>query len=449
MGLPIVSLLSRAKYGIVCNIVKEFSFPKKRRKGACFEVKTVKIDMPEAVSEIIGKLTDAGYEAYSVGGCVRDALLGRTASDWDITTVASPDKVKALFKRTVDTGIKHGTVTVLLRGQSFEVTTYRIDGKYTDGRHPESVSFTRSLKEDLLRRDFTINAMAYNDTDGLVDPYGGMEDLKKGIIRCVGNPTERFGEDALRMLRAVRFAGSLSFEIEKETYKAVCELAPSIEKVSPERICAELTKLLVSKDPGRIVLLGQTGLYKYVLKELGAVLAGPQKDRLIKALESSRSDKIIRWAILTSFTGKSVEIMRALRFDNNSINGVRLLNANTDINPDTVTRRELKVIMGNLGETLSRLWFDYLDALFGNGYSAGLRKTASDIIDAKECIYIKDLKISGRDVMSLGCPKGREVGEVLENLLDKVLERPSLNEEETLRRLAAEKISSLGKGSGS
>lgn len=180
----------------------------------------MRIELPEKVKRIIAILQRNGYEAYAVGGCVRDAMLGREPQDWDITTSALPDQVKALFSRTIDTGIQHGTVTVLLDREGFEVTTYRVDGKYEDGRHPSEVSFTASLAEDLKRRDFTVNAMAYNEKDGLIDLFDGAGDLKRGIIRCVGNAVERFSEDALRILRAFRFSAQLDFSIEEETLRA-------------------------------------------------------------------------------------------------------------------------------------------------------------------------------------------------------------------------------------
>ena len=192
----------------------------------------MKIQLPKNVKVIIDTLQSQGYEAYAVGGCVRDSILGRTPDDWDITTSATPMETKALFKKTFDTGIEHGTITVLLEGEAFEVTTYRVDGKYEDSRHPSEVTFTRSLKEDLLRRDFTINAMAYNDTEGLVDIFGGIEDLQNQTIRCVGNAKARFSEDALRILRAVRFAAQLGFVIEEETKKGIVELAPNLANIS-------------------------------------------------------------------------------------------------------------------------------------------------------------------------------------------------------------------------
>lgn len=209
----------------------------------------MEMKIPKQVAFIIDRLEQHGYEAYAVGGCVRDALLGREPHDWDITTSAKPEQVKALFKRTIDTGIQHGTVTIMEDHIGFEVTTYRIDGEYEDGRHPKEVQFTPDLKEDLRRRDFTINAMAYSPAKGLVDIFGGQEDLKEGIIRCVGSAEERFQEDALRIMRAVRFAAQLGFTIEEGTWKAIGKLVPNLKKVSAERIQVELTKLLMSPNP--------------------------------------------------------------------------------------------------------------------------------------------------------------------------------------------------------
>lgn len=208
--------------------------------------RNIRITLPEDVKFIISELKKAGFEGYAVGGCVRDSLLGRIPGDWDITTSALPNDIKAVFRRTVDTGIEHGTVTVLLNDSSYEVTTYRIDGEYKDGRHPESVQFTEQIGEDLKRRDFTINAMAYNDEDGLIDLFNGREDIKRGVIRCVGNADARFDEDALRILRAVRFAAQLDFDIDADTRNAISSHAPNLHAVSKERILVEISKLICS-----------------------------------------------------------------------------------------------------------------------------------------------------------------------------------------------------------
>lgn len=237
------------------------------------------IQIPEKVNRIIETLLVHGHEAYAVGGCVRDSLLGREADDWDITTSASPYEVKALFRRTVDTGIQHGTVTILLEKEGFEVTTYRIDGEYEDGRHPKEVQFTKNLVEDLKRRDFTINAMAYNKQSGMVDVFGGVEDLKNKIIRCVGEAGERFDEDALRIMRAFRFSAQLGFFIEENTRKAAAIRAENLKKISAERIRVELTKLLVSEHPDRLLMMQQNGITAIVLPEFDAMLATEQRNK--------------------------------------------------------------------------------------------------------------------------------------------------------------------------
>ncbi|MBP3611527.1 MAG: CCA tRNA nucleotidyltransferase [Lachnospiraceae bacterium] len=238
----------------------------------------MKIQIPEKVNMIIENLLRHGHEAYAVGGCVRDSLLGREADDWDITTSASPYEVKGLFRRTIDTGIQHGTVTVMLDKEGFEVTTYRIDGEYEDGRHPKEVLFTKNLEEDLKRRDFTINAMAYNEQTGMVDVFGGVEDLKQHIIRCVGAAGERFDEDALRIMRAFRFSAQLGFSIEENTRMAAAERAENLKKISAERVRTELTKLLLSKNPDRLVWMQQNGITRIVLPEFDAMLATKQNN---------------------------------------------------------------------------------------------------------------------------------------------------------------------------
>ena len=216
------------------------------------------IKIPPQVEWILKKLRDSGYEAFAVGGCVRDTILNRIPGDWDITTSAKPVEVKAVFGKTVDTGLQHGTVTVIRDHVGYEITTYRIDGEYEDGRHPREVEFTSDLREDLRRRDFTINAMAYSPETGLVDIFGGMEDLKNRTIRCVGNAVERFGEDALRIMRAVRFASQLDFSIEEETYRALSGIAPNLAHVSKERIQVELTKTLLSGRPQGVLVMEDT-----------------------------------------------------------------------------------------------------------------------------------------------------------------------------------------------
>lgn len=238
----------------------------------------MKIELPEKVNTIIRMLSEHGHEAYAVGGCVRDSLLSRTADDWDITTSASPYEVKALFRRTIDTGIAHGTVTVMMEREGFEVTTYRIDGEYEDGRHPKEVCFTKKLSEDLCRRDFTINAMAYNEQSGLVDLFGGAADLEAGRIRCVGDARERFDEDALRILRAFRFSAQLDFDIEPSTLAAARERAGNLTRISAERIRTEWNKLLLSEHPNRLLMAWEHGITAVVLPEFDDMMKTPQNN---------------------------------------------------------------------------------------------------------------------------------------------------------------------------
>lgn len=227
-------------------------------------LKEFKIEIPKSVKLIINVLEENGFEAFAVGGCVRDTILGRNPQDWDITTSALPEQVKALFNRTIDTGIQHGTVTVMIKRVGYEVTTYRVDGEYNDGRHPDSVEFTSNLIEDLKRRDFTINAMAYNPTVGLIDAFDGIGDIERKLIKCVGVAEERFGEDALRILRAVRFSAQLGFEIENDTMKAIEKLAPTLEKISAERIRVEMEKLIVSNHPDKLITAYKSGITKVI-----------------------------------------------------------------------------------------------------------------------------------------------------------------------------------------
>ncbi len=236
------------------------------------------IQLPQNVEYIINELGDNGYDAFAVGGCVRDSILGREPKDWDITTKATPLEVKKIFRRTIDTGIQHGTVTVMLDKAGYEVTTYRIDGEYEDNRHPKAVSFTKDLIEDLKRRDFTINAMAYNKEKGLVDAFKGLSDMQEGIIRCVGSATERFEEDALRILRAVRFSAQLGFAIEEETLKAVRNKAHNLKNISAERIRVELDKLIMSPHPEKLILAYETGITKVIFPEFNKMMETEQNN---------------------------------------------------------------------------------------------------------------------------------------------------------------------------
>lgn len=424
----------------------------------------MKIEIPAAAQEIIKKLNDRGYEAYLVGGCVRDMLLGRQPGDWDITTSALPEQVKEVFRRTVDTGIQHGTVTVLMGKCGYEVTTYRIDGEYSDGRHPDKVAFTPSLLEDLKRRDFTVNAMAYNEETGIVDAFGGMDDLNKGIIRCVGEPMDRFTEDALRILRAIRFSAQLGFEIEERTSQAVKIIAPNLVHVSKERIQVELTKLLLSPNPQCMSLVYETGISAYVSDAFQKVesLGLPQVPVTVPAI------KHMRWAAFLRVCGpgEAAAVLKGLKLDNDTIYRVKTLvewvkcpltadspvasekNAGTEENDretaeKTVLRRAMSCMEPQLFDDLLTL----KKCLAGNepGDSFGVPETkkelehidvlTEEIRENGDCVSLKTLAVTGNDVIQAGVKPGKEVGQVLSKLLDLVLEAPERNTKEELLAL--------------
>ena len=436
------------------------------------------IQMPESVSLIIHTLQEAGFEAYAVGGCVRDSILGRVPDDWDITTSAKPEEVKGLFRRTVDTGIKHGTVTVLMNKVGYEVTTYRIDGAYEDGRHPKDVTFTASLTEDLRRRDFTINAMAYNEEEGLVDVFGGVEDIEKKLLRCVGDPEARFGEDALRMMRAVRFSAQLGYEIEEKTRQAIKKLAPTLEKISAERIAVELVKLLKSPHPDRLRTCYETGLTAVFFPEFDRMMETAQNnphhcysvgEHTLAALQAVPEDKALRLAMLLHDSGKpetlstdengidhfyahakaSGEIarrfLRRLKFDNDTTDRVvRLVTVH-----DVLIEPELKYMrraMNRNGEDLFPDIFAVKQADL-DAQSDFMRAEKQAQLDELcrlyeevraqgNCVSLKKLAVTGSDLIAAGMQPGKQLGAVLKELLELVLEDPARNTKEYLLEAA-------------
>ena len=388
----------------------------------------VRIQLPYEVEWVIGKIRDAGYEAFAVGGCVRDTLLGRTPEDWDVTTSARPEAVKAIFERTVDTGLQHGTVTVLKNRKGYEVTTYRIDGEYHDGRHPDSVEFTPNLLEDLKRRDFTINAMAYSHETGIVDEFGGMEDLKAGIVRCVGRPEDRFTEDALRLLRALRFSAQLGFEIEESTYAAIKTIAPNLAKVSKERVQAELTKLLLSAHPERILLLKETGLSAQIVPGFDAVFA----PALFSKLSRLPAEKSLRWAgfLLCQSTKQAEAVLKGLKMDNETIGNVsRMIEGAKETLPlekPAVRRAMSRYTPYQLEGALK------LKELMGSPDAAEIRRLREEIIRDGDCVSLKDLAVKGRDLLEAGVERGPMVGKILNHLFNLVLLHPEKNDRELL-----------------
>lgn len=434
----------------------------------------MQIQLPEKVEYIIQTLEAAGYEAYAVGGCVRDSLLNREPDDWDITTSARPQQVKEVFPRTIDTGIQHGTVTVMMGKEGFEVTTYRIDGEYEDSRHPKEVIFTANLIEDLKRRDFTINAFAYNHRSGIVDAFDGMTDLKNGIIRCVGEAKERFTEDALRMMRAVRFSAQLGYDIEEKTKEAIVELAPNLKNISAERIQVELVKLLQSPHPDYLRVAYELGMTKVIMPEFDKAMQTPQNnphhmynvgEHLLHTLLGVRPDRSLRIAALlhdiakpdtetkdydgiSHFHGhaevgeeKAAAILRRLKFDNDTINKVKKYVKFHDYKIET-TPRAVRRALNKIGKEYFKevLELKQADMLAQSNYQReekedNLRQVTAlyeDILQKEECVSLKELSVTGKDIIELGVPQGKQLGAVLQALLEEVLENPQHNTREYL-----------------
>jgi tRNA nucleotidyltransferase (CCA-adding enzyme) len=445
----------------------------------------MKIDLPRKVNFIISNLSLHGYEAYAVGGCVRDAILAKEPEDWDITTSATPDEIKSLFRHTVDTGIKHGTVTVLLGKEAFEVTTYRIDGPYEDGRHPSSVVFTRDLIEDLKRRDFTINAMAYNNEARLVDRIGGMKDLNRHIIRCVGEPKTRFEEDYLRILRALRFSAQLGFKLDERTAKEMVELASNLSLISAERIRDELVKLLISDNPDKIHEAYQLGITKVILPEWDAMVGVEQRNlhhsydvagHTLMTLKAVKNDKILRLVMLfhdmgkpqskttdakgvDSFTGHEIaseriakNVMTRLRFDNDTIRKVTKLVAYHDY-PLNTTARGVRRAVNRIGVNL----FPYYMAMRVANVKGGsyydrklklekiirIRNHYRNILLGNQCTSLKMLTITGQDLIQMGLTPGPEIGNILNEVLELVIDYPKYNSREYLIYFTARLIEKM------
>ena len=392
------------------------------------------ITLPTKVKQIISRLEKADFEAYAVGGCVRDSILGRSPEDWDITTSAKPEEVKRLFSTTIDTGLQHGTVTVVIEKEGFEVTTFRLDGDYTDGRHPDRVAFTSSLTEDLRRRDFTINAMAYSEKTGLIDEFDGERDLEDGVIRAVGEAKERFSEDALRMLRAIRFAGQLNFKIADETFDAIKELSPNISKVSVERIAKELEKLLLSGNPEYIALVYETGIFSVIASEVAMLFENGEISASIKALSrASFPEKKelyqIRLAIFLEGLGadKAAKLLKRLKLDNDTINTVKKLLE--------LSLREVENNETDMRRTVKEAGHKMMSLLLEMRRAKGLKDNKDlyqTVIDNGYCTSISELNINGKDLMDAGIPKGALIGSTLERLLELVIEKPELNTRESL-----------------
>lgn len=432
------------------------------------------IKLPKEVHHIIQTLNTNGFEAYAVGGCIRDSLLGKKPTDWDITTNAKPEEIKSLFPKTIDTGIKHGTVTVVIDGKHYEVTTYRVEGKYENHRKPVSVEFTQSLLQDLGRRDFTINAIAYHPLEGIIDPYDGVGDILARTIKCVGNPDERLAEDALRMMRAVRFSSQLDFSIDKGTFDSIKRNSPLIRSISHERIRDELTLLLVSDFPMRFITLRDTGLLQYILPEFEICFQTPQNNphhvynvgvHTLHSIVNVKKDRILRWVMLLHDIGKPLTrttdsdgidhfyghaeksvvlaaiILKRLRFDNKSIDKIKrlIMHHDRDITPSfRSVRKALAAVGTDLFEDL--LEVKRADAKAHNPKYVEERMEALDcifdtykkVMESRQCVSLKDLAINGHDLIALGISPGKRIGEILSKLFEIVLDNPEYNTREKL-----------------
>ena len=394
------------------------------------------IDLPSNVKYILDTLNNKGYEAYIVGGCVRDSIMGIVPHDWDITTSAEPMDVKACFKHTYDTGIKHGTITVLMDKVGYEVTTYRVDGIYEDNRRPKEVFFTRNLNDDLIRRDFTMNAIAYNERDGFVDLFGGRVDIENRIIRGVGCPADRFDEDALRMLRAVRFSSQLGFDIDEETFEAVKAKAGLLKNISKERIREEFLKLIKGKYADRMPLLWESGLLGFVSSDADD-MAKMYGERITEETGAADREGYARLVIFLERLGdkKAETFMKDLKFDNKTMKSVVSVISNGDISGlenSYAVKKKLNIMGIENFELL-------LNVKKAQGKDTAVIKDLYDsVIENKECFMIKDLKINGNILMENGIAAGKEIGAVLNALLDEVMKEPSLNREDILLKKAYE-----------
>ena len=397
------------------------------------------LQVPKHAQEILEQLNNHGFEAYVVGGCVRDSLLHRVPGDWDITTSARPEQVKAIFGHTIDTGLQHGTVTIMRDKVGYEVTTYRIDGEYEDGRHPKEVEFTSNLLEDLKRRDFTINAMAYNPKEGLVDAFEGIQDLKEKRIRCVGNALERFTEDALRILRAIRFSAQLGFSIEESTWEAIKVIAPNLIHVSKERIQVELTKLLLSNHPDEIRKVFDRELDTRICADFPKI--NPVQIAIDPGLPK---EKHMRWAALLRHQAleEAVAILRQLKLDNDTISKAKTL--------VQWWKRPIGADQTQIRKTMSQMAPELYDDLLILKASVGelelqaegcvedldwVKAQSGEIRQRGDCVSLKELAVTGADLIQAGMKPGKELGETLKRLLELVLEHPEWNTKEILKKV--------------
>ncbi len=443
-----------------------------------------KINIPHNANTIIHALQDNCHTAYIVGGCVRDSIMGRNPHDWDICTSATPTQMLEIFKgyRVIETGLKHGTITIVIDGEQYECTTYRIDGEYTDSRRPDSVTFTANLTEDLKRRDFTVNAMAYNDKEGLVDPFGGREDIERKTIRCVGSPDERFGEDALRIMRAVRFSAQLGFSIEPDTAASMVKLSENLKNIAIERINVELCKMIVSPTAAHLISQYADVFVKFI-PELSPMRGFEQNNphhqhdvffHTIHALENCPSfDLTTRLAVLFHDFGKphcyqdgedgirhfkghpkvsadmADEIMKRMKFDNETRNNVVQLVFYHDSTFE-VGKKYVKRWLNKVGvEQFHRLLNVRRADLKGQrenydkiSYSKLnlIEQMIDEVLQENQCFALKDLAVNGKDLIEIGFKADKKLGEILNSLLEGVINEEYENDKEILLNIARERL---------
>lgn len=444
----------------------------------------LKIEIPSGANEIIHSLQNNGYEAFLVGGCVRDSILGRPIHDYDITTSATPYEMMKVFKdkRIIETGLQHGTITIVINGEGYEVTTYRIDGNYSDSRRPDSVTFIRSLEEDLKRRDFTINAMAYNDEVGLIDPFNGMEDIEHYKIRCVGRAEDRFSEDALRILRAIRFASQLGFVVDSDVSLNIHKMYKNLENISIERINSEFCKIALSSE-----FYIQIGLFREVfslfIPEIKGMFGFQQNNpyhiydvwnHTVHAIEYCESDDLVtRLAVFFHDIGKphcyqdgedgirhfkghgrvsadmTDKIMKRLRFDNDTREKVVELvyyhDATFEMGKKYVKRWLNKIGEEQFGRLLNVRRADIKAQADMNQETRfqkidNIEYILEEVLQDDECFSLKDLAVNGKDLITIGYKPGKAIGEVLNNLLDSVISGEYINEKEKLLEIAERRL---------
>ena len=426
------------------------------------------ITIPQEVNIILSRLEMSGYEAFCVGGAVRDSIMGIVPGDWDITTSALPEETRQVFSdfKTIDTGLKHGTLTVIIDHKPYEITTYRIDGEYGDNRHPEAVSFTRNIEDDLARRDFTVNAIAYNPKKGIVDPYGGQSDIYNSIIRTVGDPHRRFNEDGLRIMRALRFSSTLGFAIDDKTAEAIHENKELLKNISAERINVELTKLLCGKNVFNI-LMEYPDVLSVIIPEIAPAVGFQQYgkkhaydvwEHISHTVDTIPDDRILRLTMLLHDLGKvpthklndkgdstfknhatvggemAREILTRLKSDKKTINRVSFLVGCHDFEPPeskvalkkhlkTKTPDDIRALLIIKKSDRGALSESYRDISEGTALTL---KWLKEIEDNNECCTISQLALNGNDLLEKGY-RGEEIGNILEMLLDAVIEEKTDN----------------------